>query len=73
MDARVRNGAEQLRTARCLTAQRSLVVVVVAFVVSVVAFALSFFPHLTLQLVSSILHFLAFLLTLIAFAIQIGA
>lgn len=50
----------------------SLVVVVVALVVAVVAFALSFAQHLLVMLIASFVHFLAFLLTLIAFAIQIA-
>ncbi|PWN51712.1 pali-domain-containing protein [Violaceomyces palustris] len=50
---------------------RGLAVHVVAFVVAIVGFALSFFPSLLLQLIAFITHFLAALLALIAFAIDI--
>jgi hypothetical protein len=49
---------------------RGLVVAVVAMVFTAVGFALSFFPHLIVQLVAAFVLFLAMLLTFIAFIIQ---
>lgn len=49
---------------------RGLVVAVVALVFTAVGFALSFFPHLIVQLIAAFVLFLAMLLTLIAFIIQ---
>ncbi|CEH14160.1 Actin cortical patch SUR7/pH-response regulator PalI [Ceraceosorus bombacis] len=51
---------------------RGLVVVVVAFVFSIIAFVLSFPPHLIVQLVASLIWLLTAVLALIAFAIQIA-
>ncbi len=50
---------------------RGLVIVVVAFVFSIVALALSFVPHLTVLLVAFVVQLLTFLLALIAFIVNI--